>query len=59
LYFQLPCLLEETCLEQSGPSAVEGKSQAALGSSEQRMVPISRSLFLKSEKIPPMLFSGK
>jgi len=59
LYFQLPCLPEETCLEQAGSSAVEGNSQAVLGSSDQRKVPASGSLFVKSAKMPPMLYLGK
>jgi hypothetical protein len=49
LYFQLPYLPEETCFQQGGSSAVEGTSQAVLGSSDQRKVPASLSLFLKSE----------
>jgi hypothetical protein len=52
LYFQLPYLLEETSLQQAGSFAVEGTSQAILGSFDQRKVPASLSLFLKSEKIP-------
>jgi hypothetical protein len=44
-------LHEETCFQQAGSSAVEGTSQAVLESSEQRMVPASLSLFLKSEKL--------
>jgi hypothetical protein len=55
LYFQLSYLPEETCFQQAGSSAVEGTSQAVLGSSEQRKVPASLSLFLKSEKIPALL----
>jgi hypothetical protein len=38
---------------------VEGTSQAVLGSSDQRKVPASLSLFLKSEKIPALLYIGK
>ncbi len=47
-------LPEETCFQQAGSSAVEGTSQALLGSSDQRMVPASLSLFLKSEKLPAL-----
>jgi hypothetical protein len=42
-----------------GPSAVEDTSQAVLGSSDQQKVPTSLSLFLKSEKIPALLYVGK
>jgi hypothetical protein len=36
LYFLLPYLREEeTCFQQAGSSAVEGTSQAVLGSSDQ------------------------
>jgi hypothetical protein len=42
-----------------GPSAVEDTSQAVLGSSDQQKVPTSLSLFLKSEKIPALLYEGK
>jgi hypothetical protein len=59
LYFQLPYLPEETCLQQAGSSAVEGTSQVVLGSSDQRMVPASLSLFKKSEEIPALLYVGK
>jgi hypothetical protein len=38
---------------------VEGTSQAVLGSSDQRNVLASLSLFLKSEKIPALLYEGK
>jgi hypothetical protein len=72
LYFQLPYLPEETCLKQAGPSAAEGPTQAVLGFPrrsptqvvlywvflEERKVPASLSLFLKSEKIPAMLYIG-
>jgi hypothetical protein len=50
LYFQLPHLPEDTCFQQAGSSVVEGTSQAVLESSDQRKVPASLSLFLKSEK---------
>jgi hypothetical protein len=40
-------LAEKTCFEQAGSSAVEGTSQAVLGSSDQRKLPVSLSLFLK------------
>jgi hypothetical protein len=59
LYFQLPYLPEETCFQQAGSSEVEGTSQAVLGSSDQWKVPASLSLFLKSEKIPALLYLGK
>jgi len=59
LYFQLPYLPEETSFQQTGSSAVEGTSQAILGSSDQRKVPASQSLFLKREKIPALLYGGK
>jgi hypothetical protein len=48
-------LPEETCFQQAGYSVVGGTSQAVLGSSDQRKVPASLSLFLKSEKIPALL----
>jgi hypothetical protein len=51
---------EETCFQQAGSSAVEGTTQAILGSSDQqRKLPASLSLFLKSEKIPSLLYLGK
>jgi hypothetical protein len=59
LYFQFPYLLEETCFQQEGSSAVEGTSQAILGSSDQPNILASLSLFLKSEKIPALLYEGK
>jgi hypothetical protein len=59
LYFQLPYLPEEACFQQAGSSAVEGTSQAVLGSSDQRKVPAGLSLFLKSEKIQAVLYRGK
>jgi hypothetical protein len=59
LYFQLPYLPEETCFQQAGSSMVEGTSQAVVGSSDQRKVPASLSLFLKSEKIPALLYIGE
>jgi hypothetical protein len=46
------CLPEKTCFQQGGSSAVEGTSQAVLGSLDQQKVPASLSLFVKSEKIP-------
>jgi hypothetical protein len=59
LYFQLPYLPEETCFQQTGSSAVEGTSQAILGSSDEQKVPASQSLFLKIEKISALLYGGK
>jgi hypothetical protein len=59
LYFQLPYLLEGTCFQQAGSSAVEGTIETLLGSSDQRKAPASLSLFLKSEKIPALLYVGK
>jgi hypothetical protein len=59
LYFQLHNLAEETCFPQEGSCAVEDTSQAVLGSSDQRKVPASLSLFLKSEKIPALLYKRK
>jgi hypothetical protein len=59
LYFQLPYLPEETYFQQAGSSVVEGTSQALLGCSDQRKVPASLSLFLKSEKIRSQLYGGK
>jgi hypothetical protein len=59
LCFQLSYLPEETCFQQWGSSAVEGTSQAALGSSNQLKVPTSLPLFLKSEEIPALLSQGK
>ncbi len=38
---------------------MEGTSQDILGSSDQRKVPASLSLFLKSKKIPALLYIGK
>jgi len=38
---------------------VEGTSQAVLGSCGQRKVPASLSLFLKSAKIPALLYVGQ
>ncbi len=52
LYSQLPYLAQETCFQRAGFFALEGTSQAVLGSSDQLKVPASLSLFLKSEKIP-------
>jgi hypothetical protein len=59
--FPLYFLPEETCFQRAGPSAVEGTSQAVLGSSDQPNLPASLSLvlFLKSEKIPALLYVGK
>jgi hypothetical protein len=42
-----------------GSSAVEGTSQAVLRSPDPWKVPASLSLFLKSEKIPALLYVGK
>jgi len=42
-----------------GSSAVEGTSQDVLGSFDHQKVPASLSLFLKSEKIPALLYLGK
>jgi hypothetical protein len=58
-YFQLPCLPEETYFQQAGSFAVESTSHVVLGSSDQRKVQASLSLFLKSEKIPALLYVGK
>jgi hypothetical protein len=53
-------LPEETCFQQAESSALEGTSQAVLGSSDQRKVPASLSLFLKGEKKPQLpLYGGK
>ncbi len=38
---------------------MEGTSQAVLGSSDLLKVPASLSLFIKSEKIPALLYVGK
>jgi hypothetical protein len=46
---------EETCFHHDGSSAIEGTSQAGLGSSDQGKVPASLSLFLKNAKIPALL----
>jgi hypothetical protein len=51
LHFQLPDLHEETCFQQK-------IRQAILGSSNQRKVPASLWLFLKSGKIPGLLCIG-
>jgi hypothetical protein len=45
--------------QQRGSCVVEGTNHAELGSSDQRKVPASLSLFLKSEKIPALLYAGK
>jgi hypothetical protein len=62
LYFQLPYLLEESCFQVAGSFAVEGTSQAVLGSwdllTSGRYKP-ALSLFLKSEKILALLYVGK
>jgi hypothetical protein len=42
-----------------GSSAMESTSQAILASSDQRKVPASMSLFVKSGKISPLLYIGK
>ncbi len=55
LYFQLRHLPGETCFQQAGSSAVGGTGQALLGSSDNRKVLASPSIFLKSEKIPALL----
>jgi hypothetical protein len=54
----LTCL-GKTCFQQAGSSTVEGTSHAALGSSDQRKVPASLSLFLKLGKIPALFYVGK
>jgi hypothetical protein len=41
---------EKTCFQQARSSAVEGTSQAVLGSSDLRQVPASMTLFLKLKK---------
>jgi len=48
-------LPEETCFQQ-GSSAMEGTSQAVLGSSDHWKEPASLSLFLKSENISALLY---
>jgi hypothetical protein len=49
----MPYLPEETYFQQAGCSAVESTSQGVLRrSSDQRKVPASLSLFLKSAKVP-------
>jgi hypothetical protein len=50
-------LPEETCFQQAGSSAVEGTSQAVLGSSDQRKVPASLSLFLKGKRKTQLCFT--
>jgi hypothetical protein len=57
--FEFLTCLEKTCFQQAGSSTVEGTNQAALGSSDQRNVPASLSLFLKHEKIPALFYVGK
>jgi hypothetical protein len=52
-------LLEESCFQQAGSSAVEGTNQAVVGSSDQWKVLANLSPFLKSEKIPALLYLGK
>jgi hypothetical protein len=51
--------MKKPVFQQVGSSAAEGISQAVLGSSDQQKVPASLSLFLKSEKIPALLYVGK
>jgi hypothetical protein len=53
------CVKKPVFSKQAGSCAVEGTRQAVLGSSDQRNVPDSLSLFLKSEKIPALLYVGK
>jgi hypothetical protein len=51
-----------TCLKKpvfSKQAAVKGTSQDILGSSDHHKVLASRSLFLKSEKMPALLYEGK
>jgi len=52
---------EETCFHSKRDLVrwKVGTRQAVLGSSDQRQVPASLSLFLKSEKIPALLYVGK
>jgi hypothetical protein len=63
VFSSLTCLKKHVfnngCFQQWGSSAVEGTSQAVLGSSNQLKVPTSLPLFLKSEKIPALLSLGK
>jgi hypothetical protein len=59
IFSSLACL-KKPVFKQAGSSAVEGTSEAVLRSSDQRKVPASPpSLFLKSEKIPALLYVGK
>jgi hypothetical protein len=57
--FSAPLPAEESCTQQAGSFAVEGTSHVVPGSSDQRKVQASPSLFLKSEKIPALRYVGK
>jgi hypothetical protein len=46
-------------MAKSGSSTMEGTKQAGLGSSNQRNIPASLTLFPLSEKIPALLDIGK
>jgi hypothetical protein len=58
IFSSITCL-KKPVFSKLEPFAVEGTSQVILGSSDQRKVPASLSLFLKSEKIPARLYVGK
>jgi hypothetical protein len=59
LNFQIRDRPEETCFQQAGFNAVEGASQAVLGSSDLQKIPASLALFIQSKKIPALLYVGK
>ncbi len=59
MYFQLAYLPEDEAVFSEAEMYLECTSQAVLGSSDQRKVPASLSLFLKIEKIPALLLLGK
>jgi hypothetical protein len=62
LYSQFAYLPEETCFQQAGSCVVEGTCQAVLGSSDEpegSNYQPALSLFLKSERIPALLYVGK
>ncbi len=59
IFSSLACL-KKPVFTKAGSSAVEDTSETVLGSSDQRKVRASLlSLFLKSEKIPALLYVGK
>jgi hypothetical protein len=57
--FSFVTFLKKPCFQQAGSSAVEGTSHAVMGSCDELNVPTTLSLFLRSEKIPALLYVGK